>query len=163
MAELGLVSLKKITAHCARHPGQDVVGALGVGDAFPLFHTRVTTAAMEVALSLLKNEKICGFYESRIRPAGQIMEPSRLILTLAQALKTRNGGQVQIVCVENDWEKESQIQVFTLGSNSASKSGEVERSKISELKDFICTNPEIFDFDDHFANIEADWRNPQIS
>lgn len=163
MVELNLVSLKKITAHCARHPGQDVVGALSLNDAFPLFHTRVTTAATEIALTLLKNEKICGFYESRIRPAGQIMEPSRLILTLAQALKSRNGGQVIIVCVENDWEKESQIQVFTLGSSSASRSGEVGSSKISELRDFICTNPEIFDFDDHFTSIEADWRNPQIT
>jgi hypothetical protein len=163
MAELSGLCLKKVVMHCARHSGQDVIGALSLNDAFPMFHTRVTTGATEVCLTLLKNEKICGFYESRIRPAGQVMEPSRLALNLAQALKTKNGGQVLIVCVENDWERENQIQIFTLSGNSAVRSGEVDKVKINEVREFVSSNVEVFDFDDHFANIEADWKNPQIN
>jgi len=163
MAELSGLCLKKVVMHCARHPGQDVIGALSFTDAFPLFHTRVTTGATEVALTLLKNERICGFYESRIRPAGQPMEPSRLILTLAQALKTKSGGQVVIVCVENDWERESPIQIFTLSGTSGARSGEVSKTKINELRELVTSNVEVFDFDDHFANIQADWKNPQVN
>ena len=160
---LTLKGLKKATLHCARHPGYDVIGALSSEDAFPMFHSRVTTAITETTLNLLKHQHLIGFYESRILPANAVMEPSKLILTLANALKAKGVGQVLILCIDSDWQHLSTLYLYTLTQNSFTKIYEYPSNIINELKDYVLQNQQIYDFDDHYSNISIDWKNLHIS
>lgn len=160
---LSLKGLKKSVLHCASHSGSDVVGALTPNDSFPMFHSRVTTPIVEVVLNILKDENIIGFYESRIRSSDSPLEPSKLVLLLSQALKSRGIGQVFILCIDNYWQKESPLHLFTLTTNSYTKIYEYPGPVVTELKDFVLNDLGINDFDDHFGNIKADWKNLHIN
>ena len=162
MSQLPPKALKKILLHSAKYSSQDVIGVITQNDAFPLFHSRVTTVATEVALTLLKNEKICGFYESRIRPSGQVLEPSRLISALANALKARTSSPVVVLCVDCDLEKASPAVLFELSGSNLVKRAELSREDLRDAFEEVNKNTIIFDFDDHFADANVDWRNLQV-
>lgn len=163
MEYLSLKGLKKAVLHCAKHPGYDVVGAISEIDSFPMFHSRLTTAITEVAMRLLKDQQIIGFYESKIRPANTPLEPSKLVLSLAQALKSHGVSQILILCIDNDWEGSNVLSLFTLTNTSFTKIHEYPQATITQLKDFLLENPQISDFDDHFANPLSDWKNLHIN
>jgi hypothetical protein len=122
----------------------------------------VTTVATEVALTLLKNEKIIGFYESRIRPSGQVLEPSRLISTLANALKARTTSTVIVLCLDCDLDKTSPAVLFELSGSNLVKRAELNRDDLREGLEEVNKNTIIFDFDDHFEDASVDWRNLQV-
>jgi hypothetical protein len=162
MASPSQKALKKILLHAARHSAQDVLGVFSNEDAFPLFHSRVTTVAMEVALTLLKDVKISGFYESRIRASGTSLEPSRLACNLALALKAKGTANVWVLCVECDWEKSHPVVLFELIGNGLVKRNEISKEQLREALQEVDKSTEIFDFDDHFDNPMVDWKNSQV-
>ncbi|CAG9316311.1 unnamed protein product [Blepharisma stoltei] len=165
---IATLALKKSAIHCARHPGRDVYGALvgdsKVNDAIPLFHTRPTTAATEVALLMLSQFNIIGFYESRIRGANEELEPSRYITQLCQALKNKGAASVFVLCIESDWNESNIMALFRLdnkGTNFTKQTFDASFNKMS-LTDFLIGHENIVDIDDHLANPRLDWRNQNI-
>ncbi|OMJ71541.1 hypothetical protein SteCoe_30213 [Stentor coeruleus] len=160
---LSMKTLHKAVLHCANHSGQDVIGAISATDCFPLFHSHVTTPIAEAALNLLRDENIIGFYESRIKVNKSGLEPSRLILNLASALRARGVGQVFVLVIDSDWDNNSPLWLYTLTPTSYSKIHEYPQTVIASVRDLVQDKKDIFDFDDHFANINADWKNSHIS
>ena len=78
-------AVTKTLAHCLKHHQKDCVGVLlgsGLGrgevlvnDVIPLFHERVMTSAMEIALEMIEayygdnqDMQIIGIYDAPIRP-----------------------------------------------------------------------------------------------
>ena len=114
-------------------------------------------------MNLLKEQRLIGFYESKIRSANTSLEPSRLVLSLAQALKARGVPQVFILCIDSDWQHGSPLQLHCLTNNSCAKIYEFTPETVVQVKDFILEDLRLYDFDDHFANPACDWRNLHIN
>mmetsp|Transcript_4421 Transcript_4421/g.6666 ORF Transcript_4421/g.6666 Transcript_4421/m.6666 type:complete len:173 (+) Transcript_4421:1323-1841(+) len=166
---VSLAGIKKAVAHSAKYPSNDVVGALA-GDhssleTFPMFHTRVTAPTTEVALEMLSQYNLVGFYESRIRSSEAPLEPSKLMLSLCEALKSKGVAKPLVMCIETDWETSRPLVVYSLderGKAFVKMNTEVPSNVLAEVKDFLMEDPCIVDFDDHFDNVQLDWRNTHI-
>mmetsp|Transcript_55521 Transcript_55521/g.63739 ORF Transcript_55521/g.63739 Transcript_55521/m.63739 type:complete len:202 (+) Transcript_55521:45-650(+) len=76
---------KKIYFHCLKYLTDDVFGlivgkvsgsSVQITDAYPLYHSRITSPTLEIGLEFIENianengEKLLGFYESLVKNSG---------------------------------------------------------------------------------------------
>ena len=166
------LAYKKAILHCAKHPTSDILGVF-IGedtaeDAIPLFHNRITTPILEVALQLLNNRPILGFYESRIRGADEYNEPSPLIKKLVEGLVKRGAKKIYVLTIDCDWQES---QPFGLYRNEGARVNLLKvncrpSSLSEELKASVLSDPkivDIVDMDDHLSDSSLDFNNSHIS
>ena len=163
------LAYKKATLHCAKHPTCDILGVL-IGedtaiDAIPLFHNRITTPILEVALQLLNNRPILGFYESKIRGPEECNEPSPLVKKLVEGLVKRGAKKIYILTIDSDWQDSNPFALFRNEGARVNllKVNSRPCSLIDELKEYVLPNPEIIDMDDHLSDSSLDFNNSHIS
>jgi hypothetical protein len=157
--EVSPLALVKLISHSAQHSSRSVIGVLlgteSVSDSVPLFHTPVLTASLEVALQIVGQSPIAGFYEGR--SCSEASTPSHLITQLAHALAKKGVKRPVVLCV--DASSSRLIAPYRL-----------EGAVLRPLADTEVSLPAlqgeqtlVYDFDDHFDDPSKDWRNPQVS
>lgn len=176
--------------HSIKYHKSDVIGVLlgkkidskkiEVQDSVPLFHNKVTSGMLEIAFEMIEatlvneNLKIVGVYEAPILGADTIDFPSPLAVAIATQIKSHFTEpcimSLASVNKRDPKDQDSSYMKIEVELNTMAQQGfsltkrDVEGPDYRRVARYIEDKSYLglCDFDDHFENVENDWRNTSL-
>lgn len=147
---------KKAMLYAMQYPTADVIGVFTDEDFFPLFHTPPSALYTEIALQMLHDQNIIGFFEAVNRSSNLPGKPSKIMESLCTSFTENMKRKAMVLSLE----KQNDEFIFKLDRWDTNKFTNINEFPVPE--DLPRDRIRLVDFDMHFEDCTLDWRNTHV-